>query len=133
MGCRGSSVRIRPTRPSFPRSVIIEVTQALSIYVVAADSAEAERIAETLIEERLAACVNILGEIRSVYRWEGKIERAGEVALIAKTTVDCFEQLAKRVRDMHSYKTPAIVAWPIVTGDADYLKWIASETGNPSE
>ena len=109
------------------------MTQALSIYIVAADSAEAERIAVALVEERLAACVNILGGIRSVYRWEGKVERADEVVLIAKTTANNFEPLAARVRALHSYETPAIVAWPIVAGDADYLAWIEAETGEPSE
>ena len=90
--------------------------------------AEADRIAEALIDERLAACVNILGKIRSVYRWQGKIERADEVAMIAKTTEALFETLAARVRALHSYDTPAIVAWPIVAGDAAYLAWIAAET-----
>ena len=91
--------------------------------------AEADRIAEALIDERLAACVNILGKIRSVYRWQGKIERADEVAMIAKTTEALFETLAARVRALHSYDTPAIVAWPIVAGDAVYLDWISAETG----
>ena len=107
--------------------------QALSVYVVAADSAEAERIAEALVEERLAACVNILGKIRSVYRWQGKVERADEVALIAKTTPGRFDELAERVRALHSYGTPAIVAWPIVAGATDYLEWIEAETALPSE
>jgi len=90
--------------------------------------AEAERIAEALVGERLAACVNILGGVRSVYRWQGAVERADEVAMIAKTTQSLFERLAARVRALHSYVTPAIVAWPIVAGDAAYLDWIAAET-----
>jgi periplasmic divalent cation tolerance protein len=104
------------------------MTQSLSIYVVAADDAEAERIAEALVAERLAACVNILGRVRSVYRWQGQVERAEEVALIAKTRADLFEPLATRVRALHSYETPAIVAWPIVAGDQAYLDWIEAET-----
>ena len=90
--------------------------------------AEAECIAEALVEERLAACVNILGGVRSVYRWQGAVERADEVAMIAKTAQHLFERLAARVRALHSYDTPAIVAWPIVAGDAAYLEWIAAET-----
>lgn len=93
--------------------------------------AEADRIAEALVGERLAACVNILGAVRSVYRWQGAIERADEIAMIAKTTEALFERLAARVRTLHSYDTPAIVAWPIVAGDAAYLDWIAAETDGP--
>lgn len=103
--------------------------KAVSVYIVAADAAEADCIAEALVAERLAACVNMLGAIRSVYRWQGAIERADEVAMIAKTTETRFDALAARVRVLHSYDTPAIVAWPIVAGDAAYLDWIAAETG----
>jgi len=107
------------------------VTRAISVYIVAADMAEAERIAEALVAEQLAACVNILGAVRSVYRWRGAIERADEVAMIAKTTEALFDPLAARVRALHSYDMPAIVAWPIVAGDAAYLDWIEAETGAP--
>ena len=105
------------------------MTQTISVYIVAADTAEAERIAEALVAERLAACVNILGDVRSVYRWQGAVERADEVAMIAKTTEALFDTLNARVRGLHSYDTPAIVAWPIVAGDAAYLDWIVAETG----
>ena len=102
--------------------------RAISVYIVAADNDQANRIADALVGERLAACVNILGSVRSVYRWQGQVERADEVALIAKTTTKLFDSLAVRVRALHSYDTPAIVAWPIVAGDAAYLDWIAAET-----
>ncbi len=92
--------------------------------------AEAERIAEVLVDERLAACVNILGGVRSVYRWQDAVERADEIAMIAKTKQVLFEPLAARVRALHSYDTPAIVAWPIVAGDSAYLDWIAAETNS---
>jgi periplasmic divalent cation tolerance protein len=105
------------------------LSQAISVYIVAVDMAEAERIAEALVDERLAACVNILGGVRSVYRWHGAVERPDEIAMIAKTTQGRFEPLAARVRTLHSYDTPAIVAWPIVAGDAAYLDWIAAKTG----
>jgi len=103
--------------------------EPISVYVVAADIVEAERIAEALVAERLAACVNILGPASSVYRWKGAVERAAEIALIAKSRRDLFDRLAARVRELHSYDTPAIVAWPIVAGDRAYLDWIAAETG----
>ena len=102
---------------------------AISVYITAADADEATRIGEALVTERLAACVNILGPIASIYRWNGVVQRGGEVALIAKTRRDLFDRLAARVREVHSYETPAIVAWPIVEGDAGYLAWIHSETG----
>jgi periplasmic divalent cation tolerance protein len=105
----------------------LSTVRAISVYIVAADAAEADRIAEALVADRLAACVNILGGIRSVYRWQDAIERADE---IAKTTENRFNALAARVRALHSNDTPAIVAWPIVTGDAAYLDWIAAETGS---
>jgi len=105
------------------------MTQTISVYIITVDVAEAERIAEALVAERLAACVNILGDVRSVYRWQGAVERADEVAMIAKTTEALFDALNARVRALHSYDTPAIVAWPIVAGDAAYLDWIVAETG----
>ena len=105
--------------------------RTISVYIVTADMAEAERIAEALVGERLAACVNILGAVRSVYRWQGAVERADEVAMIAKTTETLFDALNARVRILHSYDTPAIVAWPIVAGDAAYLDWIGAETAKP--
>ena len=107
----------------------MSAVRAISVYIVAADMAEAERIAEALVAERLAACVNILGGARSIYRWQGAVERAEEVAMIAKTAEALFDKLAARVRALHSYATPPIVAWPIVAGDAAYLDWIAGETG----
>jgi periplasmic divalent cation tolerance protein len=99
----------------------------ISVYIVASDQGEATMIADVLVTERLAACVNILGAVRSVYRWQGEIERADEVAMIAKSRADLFDKLASRVRSLHSYDTPAIVAWPIVAGDKDYLDWIDTE------
>ncbi len=104
------------------------MSDKISVYIVAADSDEANRIAEALVGERLAACVNILGTVRSVYRWQGQVERGDELALIAKTNANLFDSLSARVRALHSYDTPAIVGWPIVAGDAAYLDWIGAET-----
>jgi periplasmic divalent cation tolerance protein len=101
----------------------------ISVYIVAANAEEAEAIAEVLVGERLAACVNILGPVRSVYRWQGALERADEAAMIAKTRESLFETLAARVKELHSYDVPAIVAWPILAGDAPYLDWLEAETG----
>ncbi len=112
----------------FGFTVLAIMGDAVSVYIVAADPAEAERIAQALVQDRLAACVNILGAIRSVYLWQGTVQHADETALIAKTTADLFGPLAERVRALHSYEIPAIVAWPIVAGEAAYLDWIRLET-----
>ncbi len=104
----------------------------ISVYMTAASRDEAERIAAALVESRLAACVNVLGEIRSVYRWEDAIRRDAEVAFIAKTRAALFDALAARVREMHSYDVPCIVAWPIAAADAAYLDWIGQETRHKS-
>jgi periplasmic divalent cation tolerance protein len=93
-------------------------------YVSAADADEARRIAKALVEERLAACVNILGHIESVYHWEGGLQRSDEVAFFAKTTEECFDALAARVRELHSYELPCIVAVPLARGEAVFLDWI---------
>ncbi len=104
----------------------------VSVYMTASSADEAETIARALVEDGLAACVNILGPIRSVYRWQGKVADAAEVALVAKTRSALFDALAARVRALHSYETPCIVAWPIEAGDAAYLAWIGAETGGKS-
>ena len=103
------------------------MTGYVSVYMTAGSDEEADRIAATLVDERLAACVNILGMIRSVYRWQDRIERDAEVALIAKTRADLFERLSARVKAIHSYDVPCIVAWPIQAGEAAYLSWIDGE------
>ena len=91
---------------------------------------EAERLAEILVNERLAACVQILPEITSFYRWQGKIERDAEVLILAKTTFDKCAELEKIVRENHSYEVPEIVAVPIEAVSAPYLKWLLAETEN---
>lgn len=101
---------------------------ATFLYVTAPDGGAAERIAEALVDERLAACVNLLADMRSVYRWEGKVERSDEVVLIVKTATDRVDAASLRIRELHPYATPCIVALPIATGNADYVAWITAET-----
>ena len=96
----------------------------LMVYVTAADRDEARRIAETLVAERLAACANIIGQIESVYHWEGEVRSSGEAAFLAKTTEACFDALAARVRELHSYELPCVVALPLARGEAAFLGWI---------
>jgi periplasmic divalent cation tolerance protein len=102
--------------------------QTLCVYMTASSAAEAGRIGRALVEERLAACVNVLSGIRSIYRWQGAVEEAEEVAMIAKTTADRFASLERRVRELHSYDVPCVVAWPHSAGHKPFLDWIRAET-----
>jgi periplasmic divalent cation tolerance protein len=99
-----------------------------SVYVTAPDEESAQTIARMLVEMRLAACVNILPGVRSVYHWEGKLQTDSEVAIIAKTRKELATALVAKVRSVHSYDCPCIVTWPIETGNPDYLDWIGKET-----
>jgi periplasmic divalent cation tolerance protein len=97
---------------------------AIVVFMTAANGEEATRLAELLIGAHLAACVQILPEMESVYRWEGKIERQSEILLLAKTTTAKFADLEREVRALHSYETPEIIAIPIVAGSSPYLAWL---------
>jgi periplasmic divalent cation tolerance protein len=99
-----------------------------SIYITAGSEEEAAGIGKTLIEERLAACINIL-PVRSVYRWEGSIEDEVEVAAFIKTRDSLAEKVIDRVKSLHSYEVPCIVVLPIKQGNPDYLQWIEESTG----
>ncbi len=101
---------------------------ACSLYLTAATQAEAETISRTLVEERLAACANLLGPIRSFYWWQGKVQDEGEVALLLKTRTDLVDRVVARVKELHSYSVPCVVSWSIDIGNPDYLAWVESET-----
>ncbi len=100
------------------------MTGILSVTITAASREEAETIARAVVEKRLAACVNIVLGVQSIYRWQGKVEEAREWMLLVKTTAATFAALQKLVKEMHSYECPCIVASPIVAGDAAYLAWV---------
>ena len=101
----------------------------VSIYAVFATAEEAERIGRTVVEEKLAACINILGSCRSIYRWQGAIETADEVAAILKTTADQAEALISRVAGLHSYEVPCIAVWPIDKLLLSYAEWVEQSVG----
>ncbi len=105
-----------------------ETTDAIVVFMTAASGEEAARLADMLVGSHLAACVQILPEMESVYRWQGKIERQSEILLLAKTTADKFADLEREVRALHSYETPEIVAVPITTASAPYLQWLIGST-----
>ena len=101
----------------------------VSVYAVFADAEEAERIGRTMVEERLAACVNILGPIRSIYRWQGAVESADEVAAIFKTRHDSANALIARIAGLHSYAVPCIVTWPVDKLLGAYADWVDDSVG----
>ena len=95
------------------------------------DLASAERLAEALVGERLAACVQVLPGLRSVYRWQGAMERADEVLLLIKTTRERLDAVAARIRALHPYELPELLAVEAAGGLPDYLDWVAAETRAP--
>ena len=98
------------------------------VYVTTTSPDEAARIGGVLVTERLAASVNILGEVRSIYRWENEIHDKKETLLIAKTSTLRVSELIDRIRSLHSYQCPCIVAWRLDGGNDAYLNWIGRET-----
>lgn len=101
----------------------------VSVYAVFADAAEAERIGRAMVEERLAACVNLLGPCRSIYRWHGAIETSDEVPAIFKTSARQADALVDRIAGMHSYEVPCIAVWPIDRIARAYADWVEDSTG----
>ena len=101
--------------------------KAFMIYITTADKAEARRIGEHLVKSRMAACVNILDRMNSMYIWKGKFEDDQEAVMIAKTTEEKVPALVEAVKSMHSYECPCIVSLPIRHGNPDFLDWIAAQ------
>jgi periplasmic divalent cation tolerance protein len=99
------------------------------VYMTAASKEEARAIGTALVEERLAACANVIGGMISIYRWEGKVQHDDEAVLIAKTREELVPALTEKVKALHSYACPCVVALPIAGGNGEFLDWIAAETG----
>lgn len=102
--------------------------QALWVYMTAGSVDEARTVGRALVEERLAACINILEGMRSLYWWDGAVQEDAETVLIAKTTEARLDALIERVKALHSYDCPCVVALPMAGGHQDFLDWIAVET-----
>ncbi len=111
--------------PPEPRAEDVEVA-----LVTAPDAETGERIARALVEERLAACVNLVPGLRSIYRWEGAVESAEEVLLVVKTRADRAERLEERLLALHPYDVPELLRIPTRGGHAAYLRWVLAETGS---
>jgi periplasmic divalent cation tolerance protein len=105
------------------------VTDALVVLVTAPTPERAAEIARALVEERLAACGNVVPGIRSIYRWEGEVHEDAEALLVLKTTRARFDALRDRVLALHPYEVPEVIALPVETGSAAYLAWLVGETG----
>jgi periplasmic divalent cation tolerance protein len=100
------------------------MTDKLLVLSTTGSEAEAAKIAQALVERRIAACVNIVPRVQSVYRWEGKIEQAEEYLLLIKTVKTKFEQVRAAISELHSYELPECIALPIEAGSYDYLNWL---------
>jgi periplasmic divalent cation tolerance protein len=98
------------------------------VLITAPSLKEARTIGRKLVEEKLAACVNIIPQIVSLFHWQGKICRERESLMVLKTKQSCFDRLVKRVKSLHSYSVPEIIALPIIQGSQDYLQWIRKST-----
>lgn len=98
------------------------------VLVTTGSRAEAEAIGGALVDERLAACVNVVGPIRSIYRWQGAVERADEHLLLVKARAADLDALEARVRELHPYDVPEFLALPVIAGSTEYLTWLAGAT-----
>lgn len=98
------------------------------VYMTASSTEEAARLAEALVGENLAACVNVVDGMTSWYRWEGAVQNEREVVVLAKTRAALVDALTARVKALHSYSVPCVIALPIAGGNADFLRWIGEET-----
>jgi periplasmic divalent cation tolerance protein len=98
------------------------------VYVTTRDREEAKRIAETVVQERLAACANVHGAVECVYWWEGRVCKENETVLLLKTSGKRKSELIQRIRKLHSYDTPCIVCLSIADGNPDFLNWLENET-----
>ena len=104
------------------------MSDARIVLTTAGSQEEAKKIAHALVERRLAACVNIVPQIESVYRWQGKVESAEEWLLLIKTRAGCFERVRDAVKELHSYDLPECVMLEVAAGSSEYLNWIAENT-----
>lgn len=98
------------------------------VFITAPDAAQGQAIAEALVRERLAACVNLISGVESVYRWEGQVQKDAEVLLVVKTRQDRCKALEERVLELHPYDVPEVLAIPVTSGSAPYLNWVAEES-----
>ena len=105
-----------------------DTREEIVCFITAPSEDEAAKIARSLVEAKLAACVNVVKNIRSIYSWQGNIEDDAEVLMVAKTRKSLFKELSAKVKDLHSYDVPEVIALPVVDGSEDYLNWLRDAT-----
>lgn len=105
-----------------------QTDKEIVIFITAPNEDEAARIARSLVEARLAACANIVRNIRSIYTWQGSVQDDAEVLMVVKTRKGLFEAVSGKVKELHSYDVPEIIALPIIDGSPDYLNWLREST-----
>jgi periplasmic divalent cation tolerance protein len=103
------------------------MSEPIVVLITTSSQAEADRIANTLVAEMMAACVNVIPGVTSVYRWQGEVQRAQEWLLVVKSRLDVLDDVIRRVKALHSYDTPEIIALPLAGGSDAYLRWIDKE------
>ncbi|MFO7264754.1 MAG: divalent-cation tolerance protein CutA [Limnochordales bacterium] len=108
------------------------MTNGMLVYITTPTAEEAQRLGRILVEQKLAACANIVPAIRSIYRWQGEIVEDGEALLLIKTTREAVEALIDCVKQNHSYTVPCITAFPIAQGNPDYLRWLEESVSVPA-
>ena len=103
------------------------MTEYIQVMTTVEHKADAEKIAKTLVEKRIAACVQIIGPLTSYFQWQGKLDSAQEYLCLIKSRMDLFTELEDAIKSMHPYEIPEILATPITKGGKDYLNWLAAE------
>jgi len=106
--------------------------QIYTVYVTCPTHEVARNLARTVVRERLAACANITGEITSIYEWHAELEQTSEVILLLKTSEECTAELTNRLRELHPYECPCIVAWACCDGNKRFFEWVQQQTGKQS-
>lgn len=106
----------------------MENVHEVVVFITAPNEEEASALAKAVVEARLAACVNIVRNVRSIYRWQGAIEDDQEVLMVVKTRKDRIAELTEKVRELHSYDVPEVIAIPIIGGSKDYIQWLNEST-----
>ncbi len=102
------------------------------VFVTCVSASQARKIASALVADQLAACVNIVPAIKSLFRWQGKVDKAAETLLVIKSRKSLFPRICRTVKQLHSYTVPEIIALPIVCGNKDYLEWIDESVRHPA-
>jgi len=124
----GSCTPLRPASGRFARAGIrLEPMQPILLLSTASSAEDARRLARLLVEERLAACVNVVGGVRSIYRWQGEVQEDGETLLLIKTSAERYAALAERLLAEHPYDTPELIRLDLAGGDPRYLAWLVGE------